>query len=215
MLDPATAPGLTHADGLDRPSPHDDLRMTTADADRWNARYAGQPLADPRRPDALTDDLEPLVPTAGRALDVACGAGGQTLWLAHRGLAVLALDVSDGAVAMTTAAVERESLTERVDTRVVDLDDGLPEPPDAPAEFDVIVCQRFRARHLYGAFVERLTPGGIAVVTVLSETGADDPGPFHAPPGELAAAFDRSEVEILRHVEVDGQESIVVRRSTD
>ena len=60
--------------------------MTAADAERWDARYADQPLADARRPDALTDELATRLPSGGRALDVACGAGGQSLWLAEHGL---------------------------------------------------------------------------------------------------------------------------------
>ena len=186
--------------------------MTAADAQRWNARYTGRPLATSQRPDALDDETEAAVPTSGRALDVACGAGAQSVWLAGRGLEVLALDVADEAVRLTREACSAARLPDRVDVRVVDLDDGLPDRPDS---FDVIVCQRFRATHLYDAFVERLAPGGVAIVTVLSRTGADDPGPFHAPTGELLATFDRPDTELLRHVEGDGQESLVVRRRTN
>lgn len=184
--------------------------MTAADADRWNSRYQDQPVAEPRRPDALNDELEAQLPTAGTALDVACGAGAQSAWLARRGLDVIALDVADVAITLTGAAAATAGVVERVDARVVDLDSGLPAEP---AHFDVIVCQRFRATHLYEAFAARLAPGGTAVVTVLSQTGAGDPGPFHAPSGELRAAFDRDELELLRHVEGDGQESVVVRRT--
>ena len=79
--------------------------MTASDAERWNARYEGRPLAEPTRPDALTDDLVDELPTAGSALDVACGAGGQSLWLAARGLDVVSVDVSSIAIDLTKAAV--------------------------------------------------------------------------------------------------------------
>ena len=88
---------------------------------------------------------------------------------------------------------------------MVDLDAGIPADLDG---FDVIVCQRFRGIDLYDAFVTRLAAGGLAVVTVLSETGAASPGPFHAPSGELLRAFTRPDVEIVHHAESDGQESV-------
>lgn len=185
--------------------------MTAEDADRWDARYADHPLAEPSRPDALTDELADQIATTGRALDVACGAGGPSLWLAARGLDVIALDVSDTAVQLVTAAADRAESGERIDARVVDLDQGLAA---SLGVFDVIVCQRFRATHLYPDFVDRLRLDGIAIVTVLSRTGTADPGPFHAPSGELARAFTRNDCHVLRHVEADGQESIVVRRTS-
>ena len=185
--------------------------MAAEDGPRWNARYAGQPVADPRPPDALTAaGLVGLLATSGRALDVACGAGGQSVWLAQRGFDVVALDASDAAIDLTRAAATAGGVDARVDARVADLDTGIPADLDG---FDVIVCQRFRGVDLYDAFVTRLVPGGVAVVTVLSETGAAAPGPFHAPSGELLRAFTRPDTEVLHHVEADGQESLILRRS--
>lgn len=180
--------------------------MSRSDADRWDARYAGRSHAPAAPPDALARpvDLADLVPTTGRALDVACGAGGQSLWLAERGLDVVAVDVSAEAVELTRRATEGRP----VDARVVDLDDGLPA---GLGSFDVVVCQRFRMPSSYASFVERTRAGGLVVVTVLSTTGTDEPGPFHAPGGELASAFDRPDCTIVRHAEGDGEESVVVR----
>ncbi len=183
--------------------------MAVEDAHRWNARYADHSVAEPSPPDALTTaGLIDVAGHSGRALDVACGAGGQTVWLAQRGLDVVAVDASDAAVGLTRAAAAAGGVEDRVDARVLDLDAGVPLEL---GDFDVIVCQRFRGIDLYDAFVTRLTVGGIAVVTVLSETGAASPGPFHAPSGELLHAFTRPDAEILFHSESAGQESIIVR----
>ena len=194
--------------------------MTTADADRWDARYADAVGAvRPSAPDALIEAgmVEATVDgtvgngaPARRALDVACGRGAQSVWMAQRGYDVTALDASPRAIEMAVALAESEGVADRVDARIVDLDAGLPVGLQG---FDLIVCQRFRAVDLYGSFVDRLRVGGTAVVTVLSVTGAADPGPFHAPSHELAEAFDRDDVDILDHHESDGQESIVVRRT--
>ncbi len=188
--------------------------MATSDAEHWDARHAAQrdPVT-PAPPDAF-DGLDiDLFPTSGAALDVACGRGAQTIWMAQRGLSVTALDASPRAIDDVRELAERldrrhhSAIAQRVDARVHDLDDGLPADVGS---FDVIVCQRFRDPRLYADFVTRLRPGGLLVVTVLSVTGAEHPGAFHAPAGELRAAFDFDTVSILRHTEAHGQESIVL-----
>lgn len=183
--------------------------MTEADATHWNPRYDGRTPPPPARPEALTDAVTDLLATSGRALDVACGAGAEAVWLAERGLCVTALDVSPKAAALALEASAAAGVGDRLDVVVQDLDCGIPESMD---DFDVIVCQRFRDTELYGVLVERLKTGGIAVVTVLSETGVESPGAFHAPSGELAEAFDRTDCQVLHHHEAAGTESIVIRR---
>jgi len=184
------------------------------DRRRWDDRYRGAPPAAAAvEPEAVSSrpDLCELIPTSGQALDIACGSGSTTLWLARRGLTVLALDVSPRAIDLVGQAARAAGVAVRVTAKAVDLDGGL--PADA-REVDVIVCQRFRDPSLYPTFVERLRPGGIGIVTVLSVVGlVDTPGAFHAPPGELLTAFDRGDAEVLHERETDGVASIVFRRS--
>ena len=183
------------------------------DRERWDERYADRPLAAPSAPVvvAASDDVLSLIPSTGRAADIACGSGGQTLWLAARGLVVAAFDVSPVAIEMTLRAAEAAGIGDRVTARVCDLDQGLPADV---AALDVLVCQRYRAPALYGSMVDALVPGGIAVVTVLSRVGIDVvAGPFHAPPGELVDAFRNAPADVIYHHEAEGRASIVVRRS--
>jgi SAM-dependent methyltransferase len=165
---------------------------------------APEPLAE--RPDLLD-----LVPRAGVAVDIACGPGAQTVWLAERGLTVTALDVSPVAVRLVRDAAAVRQLDDRVEAVVADLDAGLPLA--APTMAEVIVCQRFRQPALYDQIVDRLAPGGLAFVTVLSRVGATDPGPFHAPEGELAEAFTRPGLDVLHLLEADGTATVVVQRA--
>ena len=84
----------------------------------------------------------------------------------------------------------------------------------------MIVCQRYRASDLYLELIERLRPGGVLILTVLSAVGLDGTaGPFHAPAGELTNAFDAAAtsgmIDVLVDDERDGQASIVIRRIAD
>jgi len=185
---------------------------------RWDERYAGRAeerlLASPQAPEALAlldADAMGRLPTSGRALDIACGTGSQSLWLAQRGLDVVALDVSPVAIELTTSAAIVHDLTARIDARTHDLDAGL---PDDAADVSIIVCQRFRGRGLYPQIAAALRRDGVAMITVLSAVGLEAaPGEFHAPAGELVDAFTTAGIQILASSEGAGAASIIIRRN--
>lgn len=161
----------------------------------------------------MRPSLRALIPATGRALDIACGPGAQTAWLASRGLEVIALDVSDDAVRLTEQAAELLGVSDRVSVRRIDLSDGLATDLGS---FNIVVCQRFRDRAVLDSLVTRLAPGGTAFVSVLSVVGLQSsPGMFHAPAGELADIFSVDGVETLWHHEGDGLASIAIRRNDD
>ncbi len=189
------------------------------DRDRWDQRWsASRQDADPIgevAPDAIAahPPILETIPTGGRALDLACGVGAQSLWMTARGLQVTALDVSPVAIEILIGAAASAGLA--VEASVWDTDAGL--PADA-RDFAMIVCQRYRAPDLYEELVDRLRPGGVLVLTVLSAVGLDgEPGPFHAPAGELIDAFAAQAadgtIEVLVDDERDGQASIILRRT--
>lgn len=179
------------------------------DAERWDARYSGLAAGDPSPPAGL--EGIPL-PEPGRCLDVACGLGRQSLWAAAHGFDVVAIDVSPAAIGALRASAAARGLDGRIDARVVDLDNGL--PADVADRCALVICQRFRDPRLYAALAGAAIPGGLVVVTVLSQVGATSPGPHHAPPGELEATFRALDVEIVRAVEEDGEATLVARRFT-
>ncbi len=145
-----------------------------------------------------------LFPTAGRALDLACGPGLGAVWLARRGLEVRGLDVSSVAIDQARDLARLAGVGDRCHFDVFDLDDGLP----AGAPVDVILCHKFRDRRLDRAIVERLAPGGLLAIAALSEVGAAS-GPFRAVPGELPAAF--ADLEQIAADEGDGQAWLLAR----
>jgi SAM-dependent methyltransferase len=160
--------------------------VTRKDQCRWDARYTSQapPPGDAVEPPGVFAAYANEFPTSGRALDLACGRGLGTIWLARRGLDVWGLDISSVAIGQARHAARRAGVDHRCRFDVTDLDDGLPAGPPV----DVILCHKFRDRRLDQPIIGRLAPGGLLAIAVLSEVGAA-PGPFRAAPGELSAAF--------------------------
>jgi SAM-dependent methyltransferase len=176
-----------------------------ADTDRvrWDQRYADRPPA-PIGPPAAFADHRDLFPSEGHALDLACGQGGASVWLALRGLDVLGVDVSPLAIERARELSSDNGVGGRCRFEVADLDDGLPTGPPAA----VIVCHKFRDRRLDTAIVERLAPGGLLAVSALSEVGAR-PGPFRVAAGELTGAFGA--LEQVAAGEGDGEAWLLAR----
>lgn len=202
----------TTANSATRPSRRH-TAVVEEDRQRWDARYAAAAPAVPRSPVALThrSDLADALPRSGRAADIAAGTGASTIWLAQRGLEVCALEISPLAIGLIERGAEAAGVGHRVETRLVDLDSGIPGDLQ---DLEVVVCQRFRDVRLYATIVDVLAPGGTGIVTVLSSVGLPGPqGTFHAGPEELVQAFARSDTDVLHHAEAGGVASIVFRRT--
>ena len=100
--------------------------------------------------------------------------------------------------------MDHSGLGDRCRFEAVDLDHGLPPGPPV----DVLLCYFFRDPRLDGAIIERLAPGALLAMVVLSEVGVG-PGPFRAAPGELLAAF--AGLEVLAAGEQDGEAWLLAR----
>jgi SAM-dependent methyltransferase len=176
------------------------------DRRRWDERYASQGPAtvETVEPPSIFAAYAEVFPTTGRALDLACGQGRGSVWLARRGLHVLGLDISPVAISQARELARRTGVDDRCRFDVVDLDDGLP----AGSPVDVILCHKFRDRRLDHAIVERLAPGGLLAIAVLSEVDASA-GPFRAVSGELPAAF--SELDLVAAGEGQGHAWLLAR----
>lgn len=182
--------------------------MSEADRRHWDARHHDYGLATPDDiglPRALSA-FEDLFPSEGLALDVACGRGAVSVWLARRGLTVLGVDVSPVAVDLSLRLAELMEVASRCRFELHDLDGGLPEGPP----LDLIICHKFRDPRLDDPMVERLAPGGVLAIVALCQE-RDGKRPFRVRPGELRDAFDG--LEILADDEDDGVARLVGRRT--
>ncbi|MGV0833958.1 class I SAM-dependent methyltransferase [Mycolicibacterium thermoresistibile] len=183
--------------------------MSEQDRVRWDDRYRSRPAPDPTSvgPPAVFVGFEDQFPTNGHALDLACGPGLTSVWLARRGMDVLGVDISPVAIDQARALAAADGVNDRCRFDVVDLDAGLPSGPPA----DVIVCHLFRDHRLDRAITERLAPGGLLAITVLSAVGAA-PGRFRAGPAELTTSF--ADLQVITADEGDGQAWLLGRKVT-
>jgi SAM-dependent methyltransferase len=85
----------------------------------WEERYSGEKVWSGRVNPPLEAEAATLPP--GRALDIGCGEGGDTVWLASQGWAVTAVDFADAALARTAEHAAEAGVGDRVDTRRVDV----------------------------------------------------------------------------------------------
>lgn len=184
------------------------MRVSEADRHHWDQRYTTlgpAPVNKSPLPPPVFAHVEDLFPNDGHALELACGRGRGTVWLASRGMDVLSVDVSPIAIELARELVSQSGVADRCRLEVVDLDHGLPEGPPV----DLLLCYLFRDERLDRAMMERLAPGGLLAVAVQSEVGVG-PGEFRARPGELRDAF--GELEILDEGEGEGMARVLARR---
>lgn len=174
--------------------------MSTTDRDKWDDRYRRGAYARRTHPSVLLAEHAPEIagtqrahtPGAGRggslaALDLACGAGRNALYLAELGYRVDAVDVSVEALARGARAARRRGLS--VAWWRHDLDLGLPR---GLGDYDLVVIFRYFDLSLVAAAAERLREGGYLLcethlLTDESVSGPRNPS-FRARPGELRAA---------------------------
>ncbi len=169
--------------------------MSDSDRDKWNNRYQGGAYRQRSHPSSMIGEYVPdifaaqsaLTAERPRALDVACGAGRNALYLAELGYQVDAIDISSEALARGQRAASKRKLP--VSWVEHDLDLGLPR---TLRDYHLAVIMRYLDLSLVTAMAERLQPGGYLIcethlVCDQPVIGPRDPN-FRARPGELRAA---------------------------
>ncbi|HUH42330.1 MAG TPA: methyltransferase domain-containing protein [Sulfurimonas sp.] len=143
---------------------------------RWNERYLENPM-----PQIVSPLLEKYIGHAkvGQAIDIACGMGRNTHYLADKGFMVDAVDISDHAL----KSVKNSSMISKINT---DLD----KYNLTPNRYDLIVNINYLNRRLASQMKEALKSGGLLVF----ETFIVAHGDFNMPTTNLDYLLRKNEL---------------------
>ncbi|AJF01090.2 class I SAM-dependent methyltransferase [Pandoraea apista] len=132
-----------------------------------------------------------LIAPGARVLDLACGHGRHTRWLAARGAQVTAIDRDEAALATM-------SMLANVTTLKADLEEA-PWPLAERATFDAVVVTNYLHRPLLSRIAESVGPGGVLIYETFAQGNERYGKPsnplFLLAPGEL---FDAARAANLR-----------------
>jgi 2-polyprenyl-3-methyl-5-hydroxy-6-metoxy-1,4-benzoquinol methylase len=167
-----------------------------SDRIKWNLRFGSEDTYLGERPSPLlTQEIERIQRLAPgkRALDIACGEGRNSIFLAQQGFLVTGLDISD--VGLGKAAQRAEEAGVLVDFQQVDLDQYR-----FTEQFDLIINFNFLLRELIPDEVRALSLGGLLIIDTIMES--PDLLESHNPAyllrrGELQQIFEGLEGEVL------------------
>jgi SAM-dependent methyltransferase len=159
----------------------------------WDEHYRSRRGWGGRANPLLVEIAEPLAP--GAALDLGCGPGGDTVWLARRGWRVTAVDIAGTAVDQVRAHTAALGLGDRVVAERHDLSRSFPA-----GTFDLISAQYLHTplpldrRTALRTAAHLLRPGGLLLIVDHGSTAPwswnRDPDTHYPTPTEIAAGLD-------------------------
>jgi len=135
---------------------------------KWDEIYRHKADTDPM-PASMLSQYSHLLPQHGLALDLACGLGGNTFFLAEQGLQVDAWDIS-------SVAIERiKSKTEARNIQALSID--ICDAPFPKNHYDVIAVSRFLERQIIPQLIDALKVGGLIFYQTFTLDKAQSGGP--------------------------------------
>ena len=146
----------------------------------WDERYRAAGDQDGPATPLLVETAGSLPP--GRALDLACGAGRNALWLARRGWSVTAVDGSRAAIEILNRRATGEGLA--LTALVADLERG--EYSIAPGAWDLIAMCYYLQRDLFEMAKAGVAAGGVVLAIVHIAESGEEATRTRLLPGELA-----------------------------
>jgi len=173
-----------------------------SDRIKWNNRFASEESFLGRRPSTfLTREIETIkgLTTGRRALDIACGEGRNSIFLANHGFRVTGIDISEVGLAKAAQRAAEEGVA--VEFVCADLDSYRLE-----GSFDLVLNFNFLLRPLIPVEVGLLNPGGLLFFDTILVTPRIPPPTnpdFYLQQGELIRLFAGFDGEILFYEETD------------
>ncbi|WP_099040980.1 class I SAM-dependent methyltransferase [Mycobacterium neglectum] len=175
--------------------------VSTPDAkEHWEQHYGERDRVWSGRVNVRLAEVVPGLPI-GRALDLGCGEGADSVWLADRGWHVVAVDISDTALQRARSAAEARGVLDRIDFQQHDLSETFPD-----GEFDLVSAHFFHSTlpldrtRVFVRAAEALKPGGTLLIVDHSEPPPGDSKLDHhrhmfLSPEEVVAALSLPEAE--------------------
>ncbi|MDT8429572.1 MAG: methyltransferase domain-containing protein [Pseudomonadales bacterium] len=182
--------------------------MSYADKEKWEQRYHAGAYQERTQPSVFLTECLPRIqqaqqsrienPAVLRALDIACGAGRNALYLARQGYQVDAVDISTEALRRGRMSAEQAGLS-GITWIEQDLEQGLPAGCDS---YDLIIMLRYLDLSLLQSATALLREGGYLLAEVHLRSDEAVVGPsgtrFRAAAGELKAVADALSISIYR-----------------
>ncbi len=164
--------------------------MSKEDRDKWNQRYA-EDSYHKNNPVVLLEDWLPKIPV-GKALDVACGAGRNSFFLAQAGFRVDAIDISPEGLHKARQQAQSQGLN--INWIEHDLDQAFRFDTD----YDLIVIMWYVNLALVTRLCDCLAAGGYLLCEEHLITDQDVIGPgssnYRVEPGALREAVSGMDV---------------------
>jgi tellurite methyltransferase len=167
-----------------------------ADRIKWNNRFASEDSFLGQGPSPFLareiDTVKSLL-SGRRAIDIACGEGRNSVFLATHGFSVTGIDISE--VGLAKAAGRAAEAGVEVEFILADLDEY-----QLAGRFDLVLNFNFLQRRLIAAEVGLLPPGGLLLIDTILAPATAPPGSladFYLQPGELLRLFAPYAGEIL------------------
>ncbi len=164
--------------------------MAQKDKERWNKKYQNNPIPD--KPIKLITKYAKLA-TGLEALDVACGMGRHSKYLASQGFNVDALDIS-------SLAIDRLQGIPNINPIEVDFDSYIL----SKNSYDLIVCTYFLKRELFPQMINALNENGILIYETFAYHPDNEQVPskrsFLLDEGELENVF-KNDLELIKSCE--------------
>jgi tellurite methyltransferase len=181
----------------------------------WDVKHLAPAEHPPAEPSSIVRELLPLLP-GGAALDLACGTGRNTLFLAGHSRRVIAIDGSRAALKTLedrgnsariavrwAASIEEATRSKRLEIWLVQAD--LEQTPLPASSFDLILCFQYLQRSLFPVIERALRPGGVLLFETFTTAqlrfngGPRNPA-YLLEPGELRRSFPYLDVLFYREL---------------
>lgn len=159
--------------------------MSHKDREKWDKKYTEMSGLLEKRPPSAMLTAHLTAASGTKALDLACGSGRHSLFLAEKGFDVDAVDIST--VALDHLRKQAGGL--KITIIEADLDTFIPKR----GAYDLIVMTNFLDRDLIARAKDALAPGGLMIIeTYMADPANEKPDSnpdFLLQKGELRSLF--------------------------